>query len=96
MSEFVMVTPAYARHKDGWIVGGGERSSIEYRDEGGRSGQMAVERGLSSYTIYPETLRWLAPEARDATSEEQHAAAQRISAALNFMGKDVLTHSGPA
>jgi hypothetical protein len=97
MKDFVLISPQMARHRDGWLAGDGGRWWVRYTEEGGRSGQMEIERGFDSDTIYPETLRWTVPKDRDASKEEQELVSGRVMAALAFVsGKEILSSPGRA
>lgn len=89
MGEFEFLTPGSVQHRDGWIVRNVGRALVEYQD-GGRVAAIQLERGFSSNTIYPDTLKWTEEDVDELEPEEKQTVLSRIEDGLRALsGKEI-------
>lgn len=58
------------------------RSVARRLEDGDAVAEVEVERGLTSNTLYPDTLRWTTPVRREVTREERRRLTERLLAGL--------------
>jgi hypothetical protein len=96
MNQFSLTSPGSVQHVDGWSVRNIGRWAVGYSDAG-NSGEMEIERGFDSDTIYPDTFRWISPVEREATELERELAVLRVTSGLQFISsKQVIRSPGQA
>lgn len=96
MGDFEFLTAGSVQHRDGWIVRNVGRALVEYQD-GGTVASIQVERGASSSTIYPDTLKWTRMEGAELGPAEEQTVLSRIEDGLRALsGKDIERYPGCA
>ncbi|MEO8694210.1 MAG: hypothetical protein ABI658_11875 [Acidimicrobiales bacterium] len=89
---FRRVAPQVVEHSDGYRVQSGGRLHVDYL-EGARTARIDVEHGLDTISMYPRSIRWIAPIEGALTDAEGRLVVDRIRAGLEAMGSrcDVAT-----
>ncbi len=94
--SFLRLGPNAVEHADGWRVRNLDRWLVAYED-GDEVAEAEVERGLTTNTLYPDTLRWRSPEDREATADERRVLTERLRAGLaELSGKTIEIEPGRA
>ena len=84
LTELTRVRPGEVRHRDDWSVCFRGRWLVVY-ELGPDKGEMEIEHGPVSATLYPESFHWTMPTNREATSEERGLITSRVIDAMRFM-----------
>jgi len=88
MTEFTFEGPSRVVHRDGWRIRNIARHLVSYEEPDGRRAEIEIERGFSSDTLYPDTLRWVFPDERGASVTEREQVIPRVVSALVAISGD--------